>query len=53
MTGVEGLGFAIPSKTIVPIIDEIMEKGQVERPYIGVGLARSYANSTNVFAKSS
>ena len=37
--GVEGLGFAIPSKTIVPIIDEIMEKGKVERPYIGVGLA--------------
>ena len=37
--GVEGLGFAIPSKTIVPIIDEIMEKGEVVRPYIGVGLA--------------
>ena len=51
--GVEGLGFAIPSKTIVPIIDEIMEKGKVERPYIGVGLSRSYANTTNVFAKSS
>ena len=47
--GVEGLGFAIPSKTIVPIIDEIMEKGKVVRPYIGVGLSRSY---TNVFAKS-
>ena len=39
--GVEGLGFAIPSKTIVPIIDEIMEKGEVVRPYIGVGLSRS------------
>ena len=23
----------------MPIIDEIIEKGQVERPYIGVGLA--------------
>ncbi|WP_338447958.1 trypsin-like peptidase domain-containing protein [Niallia oryzisoli] len=37
--GVEGLGFAIPSNDLVPIINEIMEKGQVERPYIGVGLA--------------
>ncbi|WP_394237514.1 S1C family serine protease [Niallia oryzisoli] len=37
--GVEGLGFAIPSNDLVPIINEIMEKGEVERPYIGVGLA--------------
>lgn len=37
--GVEGLGFAIPSNDLVPIINEIMEKGQVDRPYIGVGLA--------------
>lgn len=36
---VEGLGFAIPSNDAVDIINEIMEKGQVERPYIGVGLA--------------
>jgi len=37
--GVEGLGFAIPSNDLVPIINEIIESGQVERPYIGVGLA--------------
>jgi serine protease Do len=37
--GVEGLGFAIPSNDLVPIINEIMEKGEVERPYMGVGLA--------------
>lgn len=37
--GVEGLGFAIPSNDLVPIINEIMENGQVDRPYIGVGLA--------------
>lgn len=36
---VEGLGFAIPSNDVVAIINEIMEKGHVERPYIGVGLA--------------
>lgn len=35
----EGLGFAIPSNNVVDIINEIMETGQVERPYIGVGLA--------------
>lgn len=35
----EGLGFAIPSNDVVAIINEIMEKGHVERPYIGVGLA--------------
>lgn len=37
--GVEGLGFAIPSNDLVPIINEIMENGKVDRPYIGVGLA--------------
>lgn len=36
---VEGLGFAIPSNDVVSIINEIIENGQVERPYIGVGLA--------------
>ncbi|WP_235848498.1 S1C family serine protease [Litchfieldia alkalitelluris] len=38
-SGVEGLGFAIPSNDLLPIINEIIEKGYVERPYIGVGLA--------------
>lgn len=37
--GIEGLGFAIPSNDLIPIINEIMETGQVERPYIGIGLA--------------
>ncbi|MFT8321704.1 MAG: trypsin-like peptidase domain-containing protein [Bacillus sp. (in: firmicutes)] len=37
--GVEGLGFAIPSNDLLPIVNEIIEKGKVERPYIGVGLA--------------
>lgn len=36
--GVEGLGFAIPSNDVVPLIKEMTENGQVERPYIGVGL---------------
>lgn len=38
-SGVEGLGFAIPSNDLIPIVNEIIEKGKVERPYLGVGLA--------------
>lgn len=37
--GVEGLGFAIPSNDVFPIVNEIIEKGKVERPYLGVSLA--------------
>jgi serine protease Do len=37
-SGVEGLGFAIPSKDFMPIVNEIIETGKVERPYIGIGL---------------
>ncbi|WP_046174254.1 S1C family serine protease [Domibacillus indicus] len=36
--GVEGLGFAIPTEDAIPVIEELMEKGEVERPYLGVGL---------------
>ncbi len=37
-TGVEGLGFAIPSDTAKPIISDLMEYGYVKgRPVIGVG----------------
>ena len=38
-SGVEGLGFAIPSNEVVPLIEEMTLNGQVERPYIGIGLA--------------
>ncbi|WP_421383778.1 S1C family serine protease [Bacillus salacetis] len=37
-SGVEGLGFAIPSKEFMPIVDEIINTGKVERPYIGIGM---------------
>lgn len=36
--GVEGVGFAIPVNTAKPIIDEIIEKGYVKRPGIGVSI---------------
>lgn len=33
----EGIGFAIPSNTAKPIIDELISKGKVSRPYLGIG----------------
>lgn len=36
--GVEGMGFAIPINTVQSVIDEIMEKGYVARPYLGVSV---------------
>ncbi|MEA1974497.1 MAG: trypsin-like peptidase domain-containing protein, partial [Bacillota bacterium] len=35
-TSVEGIGFAIPVNSIVPILDEILENGFVSRPYLGI-----------------
>ncbi len=37
--GVEGLGFAIPSNEVIPLIEEMEAHGKIERPYIGIGLA--------------
>lgn len=38
-SGVEGLGFAIPSNDVVPLVEEITKNGKIERPYIGISLA--------------
>lgn len=38
-SGVEGLGFAIPSNDVIPIVNELIEKGEIKRPYLGVSLA--------------
>ncbi|MYL39241.1 PDZ domain-containing protein [Halobacillus litoralis] len=35
-SSVEGIGFAIPIDSAKPIIDELEQKGQVDRPYIGI-----------------
>ncbi|ASB90717.1 S1C family serine protease [Bacillus sonorensis] len=35
-SGVESLGFAIPSNDVQPIVDELLQKGKVERPFLGV-----------------
>jgi serine protease Do len=34
--GVEGMGYAISSNTALPIIQELVNKGYVTRPYLGV-----------------
>ncbi|MBS4205661.1 S1C family serine protease [Lederbergia citrea] len=36
--GVEGLGFAIPSNDAIPLIEEMIKHGQIDRPYMGVSL---------------
>ncbi|MDN5351714.1 MAG: serine protease Do, partial [Clostridiales bacterium] len=36
-TEVEGMGFSIPSNTIMPIVDELIQNGYVARPFIGIG----------------
>ena len=34
---VEGMGFAIPSNAVIAVAQQIMEKGKVSRPYLGIG----------------
>ncbi|UVI30296.1 S1C family serine protease [Paenibacillus spongiae] len=34
--GVEGVGFAIPSHSAMPIVQSLLEYGKVKRPYLGV-----------------
>ena len=38
VSGVEGIGFAIPVNTAKPILDELVEKGRIARPYLGASL---------------
>ncbi len=35
-TGIEGMGFAIPVNDALPIIRQLVEQGEIERPYLGV-----------------
>lgn len=35
---VEGMGFSIPSNTVKPIIEALISKGRVSRPWLGVGV---------------
>jgi serine protease Do len=52
-SGVEGIGFAIPINTVRPIIKELIAKGKIVRPYLGVGamdkkMAENYGYILNI-----
>ena len=34
--GVEGIAFAIPSETVIPTVEQLIEYGQVNRPMLGI-----------------
>lgn len=38
VSGVEGIGFAIPINTAKPILKELADRGRVARPYLGASL---------------
>ncbi|MBT7122169.1 MAG: PDZ domain-containing protein [Clostridia bacterium] len=46
--GTEGIGFAIPASTAIPIIEKLMTQGYVERPGIGVSCLIDVTNAYNV-----
>lgn len=53
VAGVEGIGFAIPINTARPILQSLIDKGRVVRPYLGVGVldkntAGRYGYSLNI-----
>ena len=37
-SGIEGIGFAIPSNTVRDIVNELLANGRVIRPYLGVSI---------------
>lgn len=37
--GVEGIGFAIPSNDVMPLVEEMVKNGKVKRPYLGISMA--------------
>ena len=50
-TGVEGLGFAIPTNDAKPIIDKLIKDGKIVRPYIGISgftLSKEMAEKYNL-----
>lgn len=50
-TGIEGVGFAIPINDTINIYEQLIEKGKVSRPYIGISgsnLSESIAKRYNL-----
>jgi len=53
-TSVEGMGFAIPSNEVVTIVNQLVKKGKITRPQLGVkvialqGIPQSYRKHLNI-----
>ena len=53
-TSVEGMGFAIPSNEVVNIVNQLVKKGKIVRPQLGVkvialqGIPSSYRKNLNI-----
>ena len=48
-TRVEGMGFAIPTDKMNEIVSELIEKGYVSRPYIGIGGVNVDENTAELY----
>ncbi|MCY0881641.1 MAG: trypsin-like peptidase domain-containing protein [Firmicutes bacterium] len=48
-TGVEGIGFAIPSNTVEKVVAELQKYGHVRRPWIGVQMQYAGSKAPGVF----
>ncbi len=48
-TGVEGIGFAIPSDVVRQVVGEILRYGAVRRPWLGITVAAGPAGSLGLF----
>lgn len=46
-TGVEGMGFAIPTSIAKPIIEELMNKGYISRPALGIVMERTISEQVS------
>ena len=50
-TGVEGMGFAIPSNDVVEIINQLEKDGKVTRPALGISMADLNSLSSSATSK--
>ncbi|HAS74049.1 MAG TPA: peptidase S1 [Clostridiales bacterium UBA8960] len=48
-TNVEGMGFAIPTGKMMEIVTELLEKGYVARPYLGIGGVNVDENTADLY----
>lgn len=46
----QGIGFAIPSKTVQDVLDELLEKGKVSHPWLGVQMSDIDSELANYLA---